>query len=97
VHENIVPLLGVAPLNETPSEIMMFPGIVLPYFKNGDARTYAFENPSVNLTSILIDILNGLIYIHSKGIVHGELRAVCHHILMYSMVVAKIHPVQCLH
>ena len=54
-HDNIVPLYGVC----GPS-IRAYPGIVVPYYENGNVIQYLRKNPDVAVTTLLVDIMCAL-------------------------------------
>ncbi|KAG8951444.1 hypothetical protein FRC03_012542 [Tulasnella sp. 419] len=68
-HDNIVPLLGFAFEEESPC-------MVAPWYENGTVLKYISENPEADRLKLTLDILNGLIHLHSRNppIVHGDLR-----------------------
>lgn len=69
-HPNILPLLGFAVFNGSLS-------MVSPWMSNGDLRAYLLKNNISNLDRIDFceQILGGLVYIHNKNMVHGDLKA----------------------
>ncbi|KAF9789502.1 kinase-like domain-containing protein [Thelephora terrestris] len=64
-HPNVVPLKSVtlAPLQ-----------LVSQSMPGGELREYIEENPSANLISLLLGVANGLAYLHSKRVIHGDLK-----------------------
>ncbi|KAG8713418.1 hypothetical protein FRC08_013280, partial [Ceratobasidium sp. 394] len=44
------------------------------WVKEGDLRTYINQRPSVNRFELCIQIADGLAYLHSIGIIHGDLK-----------------------
>ncbi|KAF9781123.1 kinase-like domain-containing protein [Thelephora terrestris] len=66
-HPNVLPLVGVI-LTET--EAMM----VSKWMPNGNINQFVKENQDVNRFELLSDIVRGLIYMHNKGMIHGDLK-----------------------
>ncbi|KAJ7232272.1 kinase-like domain-containing protein, partial [Mycena rebaudengoi] len=67
-HPNILPFLGA---NHLDSE----PFIVMPYMPHGNAREFLQKYAEQSPLPILADAARGLLYLHSKDIVHGDLKA----------------------
>jgi len=69
-HPNINKFLGCC----RPRDEMPF--LVSPWMANGDARTYLRQHPDVNPQRWILDIVEGLKYLHGfqPPIVHGNLR-----------------------
>ncbi|CAE6344895.1 unnamed protein product [Rhizoctonia solani] len=66
-HPNVVPLLGMIEFRD---QIAM----VSPWMKNGDLRNYLRKHPEVDRCQLCYDICDGLVYLHSVNIVHGDLK-----------------------
>ncbi|KAJ6611956.1 kinase-like domain-containing protein, partial [Mycena sp. CBHHK59/15] len=68
-HPNIVPLLGIT--YDFGSHISM----VSPWLENGTLNDYlrSREPQPENLGRLLIDIVDGLAYLHSHDVIHGDL------------------------
>ncbi|KAF9789172.1 kinase-like domain-containing protein, partial [Thelephora terrestris] len=64
-HPNIVPFKGVTfrPLQ-----------LVSEWMPCGEIKEYIKENPQANLLSLLLGIAKGLNYLHSRNIIHGDLK-----------------------
>lgn len=64
-HKNIVTLLGVtmAPFQ-----------LISEWMPHGDLITHIQGNPTTNLLDLLCDIAEGLDYLHSRNVVHGDLK-----------------------
>ncbi|KAJ3485614.1 hypothetical protein NLI96_g4829 [Meripilus lineatus] len=77
-HPHILPLLGII---EDPSGFTI--SMVLPWMENGNVRQYLDKKVkevrfqaryTLTIIQWLIEIMQGLGYLHSEGIVHGDLR-----------------------
>ncbi|KAG8952086.1 hypothetical protein FRC03_012245 [Tulasnella sp. 419] len=68
-HENVVPLLGFAFEDQSPC-------MVAPWYENGTVLNYINVKPSANRSKLSLNVLDGLIYMHSfdSPIIHGDLR-----------------------
>ncbi|KAF8594712.1 kinase-like protein [Ceratobasidium sp. AG-I] len=66
-HKNVVRLLGLTMFR---GEIAM----VSPWMKHGSLPTYLTNEPSADRCLISAQITEGLIYLHSTGTVHGDLK-----------------------
>ncbi|KAJ7262839.1 kinase-like domain-containing protein [Mycena rebaudengoi] len=67
-HPNVLPFLGANHLDDRPF-------IVMPYMKYGNAREYLQNYQNETPLPILQDAARGLLYLHSKNVVHGDLKA----------------------
>ncbi|KDQ50365.1 hypothetical protein JAAARDRAFT_142113, partial [Jaapia argillacea MUCL 33604] len=52
------------------------PFIVMPLLKNGNARDFVEAHLAADCTRILLDVSRGLLYLHEKGVIHGDIKAV---------------------
>ncbi|KAF9789525.1 kinase-like domain-containing protein [Thelephora terrestris] len=66
-HPNTLPFLG-AYINAL--ELVM----VSPWMEDGNIREYLLSKPHVNRLSLLVDIAQGVVYLHDMGVVHGDLK-----------------------
>ncbi|EIN04626.1 kinase-like protein, partial [Punctularia strigosozonata HHB-11173 SS5] len=66
-HPNIVPFIGVEPGN--------YACIVSEWMDNGDVLSYLEYHPSADRVRLITDIAHGLHYMHSNGLVHGDLHS----------------------
>ncbi|KAF9649103.1 hypothetical protein BDM02DRAFT_3167185 [Thelephora ganbajun] len=66
-HPNILPLLGV-----TTSEHRL--AMVSEWMENGNINQFIEKDRHVNRTMLLVDVANGLRYMHGLRIVHGDLK-----------------------
>ncbi|KAG8923579.1 hypothetical protein FRC02_011051 [Tulasnella sp. 418] len=71
---HILPFLGYS------KESGGSPRLVSPWCENGDLRKYIKSKPKADRWQLLIDVLKGLQYIKSRGLVHGDLK--CGNILV---------------
>ncbi|KZO98410.1 kinase-like protein [Calocera viscosa TUFC12733] len=69
-HENVLPLLGVVIPPDTPQM-----WLVSPWMENKNLLVYMKSHPEVDPLHILMGVGRGLAYVHSKNIVHGDLKA----------------------
>ncbi|KAG9127452.1 hypothetical protein FRC07_013635 [Ceratobasidium sp. 392] len=66
-HPNVAKLLGLAEFRQ---QIAM----VSAWMENGDLRTYVNKNPNVDRLRLCQQVTDGLSYLHSIGIIHGDLK-----------------------
>jgi len=67
-HTHVLQFLGANELDDKPF-------IVMPYLKNGNAHDYVQSHPDCERLRIFQHISLGLVYLHSRRIVHGDLKA----------------------
>ncbi|KDQ09599.1 hypothetical protein BOTBODRAFT_116964, partial [Botryobasidium botryosum FD-172 SS1] len=69
-HPNIIPLLGLPSIDGLPH-------LMSPLMKNGAADDFVKKNPNVNRVRLLVEIAQGLEYMHTLDppIIHGDLKA----------------------
>ncbi|KAH9832157.1 kinase-like domain-containing protein [Rhodofomes roseus] len=66
-HDNITPLIGV--------DRKLFPcAMISVWMRHGNIVGYLREFPRCNRLQLLLDVATGLEYLHSFGIVHGDLK-----------------------
>ncbi|KXN84925.1 hypothetical protein AN958_11908 [Leucoagaricus sp. SymC.cos] len=71
-HRNIVPFYGIYYLNEAQRQLCL----VSPWMRNGDLVQYLKNNPSISRISFIYDVTAGLEYLHSRSLVHSDLKGV---------------------
>ncbi|KIJ09637.1 hypothetical protein PAXINDRAFT_17270 [Paxillus involutus ATCC 200175] len=70
--KNVVELLGVV------FGFGVLPSIVCPWFSNGSLSSYLPKHEAMDLSvrqGLLLNIASGLRYLHSRGVVHGDLHS----------------------
>ncbi|KZS87869.1 kinase-like protein, partial [Sistotremastrum niveocremeum HHB9708] len=73
-HQNILPFKAICffPGNDPRDSLF---SMVSPWMSNGTIKEYIREHRSKNPVSMIIGITEGLVYLHARGIVHGDLKA----------------------
>ncbi|KAF8602002.1 kinase-like protein [Ceratobasidium sp. AG-I] len=66
-HLNVLPLLGLVDFR---NQI----GLVICWMENGSLPTYLYRHPEVDRCQMCAGMCEGLAYLHSQNIVHGNLR-----------------------
>jgi len=70
-HPNILPMMGYI----IESKDGAFPALVTPWMKDGTLREYLAANPEAQVIDLTDGVANGMEYLHSKEIVHADLKA----------------------
>ncbi|KAJ7619318.1 kinase-like domain-containing protein [Roridomyces roridus] len=70
-HPNILPFIGID-REAFPNSVRM----VSPWMKNGTVLQYLDGHGRANVNKLLFEIAQGIQYLHSRNIVHGDLRGV---------------------
>jgi len=66
-HPNVLPLIGVT---MTENRFVM----VSEWMENGNINAFVKNRPDANRLRLLADVTKGLIYMHDRGMVHGDLK-----------------------
>ncbi|KAG8898713.1 hypothetical protein FRB99_007198 [Tulasnella sp. 403] len=67
-HSNVLQFLGTA----------LFEGnlcLISPWMNNGSLRDYLPKHPDADRPQFLLETANALVYLHSKSIIHGDVKA----------------------
>ncbi|KAG8950606.1 hypothetical protein FRC03_012791 [Tulasnella sp. 419] len=67
-HPHVVPLLGFT------IDPQGLPTLISPWYSNGNVTQYIKTNPNPNRPSLALDAAEGLKYLHSIVVVHGDLK-----------------------
>ncbi|KDQ16145.1 hypothetical protein BOTBODRAFT_623512, partial [Botryobasidium botryosum FD-172 SS1] len=69
-HPNVIPFLGLPSIDGLPH-------LMSPLMQNGAADDFVRKNPNVNRVRLLVQITQGLEYMHTRDppIIHGDLKA----------------------
>ncbi|KAF9065004.1 kinase-like domain-containing protein, partial [Rhodocollybia butyracea] len=70
-HPNLVPLLGVT----TAVEFGDFPSMVSSWMMNGLLTEYLKSKQQFDRMELIKGIAEGVAYLHSNNVIHGDLRA----------------------
>ncbi|TFK28484.1 kinase-like protein [Coprinopsis marcescibilis] len=69
-HENLLPFYGILQPDGNDGRLCF----VSPWMENGNVREYVCEHPEADLLLLMTDVLRGIEYLHSEGIVHSDLK-----------------------
>jgi len=72
-HPNVLPFFGVF-------RATMGVGFVTPWMENGHIVAYLKKHPAANRVLLTLDVAEGLLFLHRKRIIHGDLKG--HNILV---------------
>jgi len=70
-HRNVQPFLGVS----FDWSLDSFPAIISPFCEFGNAFDYLLHHPEANRKNIIVGTAAGLQYLHSRNVIHGDLKA----------------------
>ncbi|KAJ7713163.1 kinase-like domain-containing protein [Mycena metata] len=76
-HPNILPFLGLHSKESDPNDplsILWSMFMVCEWMPKGTVLKYVKESPSAPINVLLLEIAEGLRYLHSKAVLHGDLR-----------------------
>ncbi|KAJ7585972.1 kinase-like domain-containing protein [Mycena floridula] len=68
-HPNLLPFIGIC------HDIAPWPVLVSPFYKHGHILKYLLNYRNADRMQMIVSIALGLEYLHSKDIVHGDLKA----------------------
>ncbi|KAJ7229230.1 kinase-like domain-containing protein, partial [Mycena rebaudengoi] len=78
-HPYILPLIGIDRESFPTTSLCM----VSPWMEHGTILRYLNDHGRVNVDRLLSEIAEGLEYLHSREIVHGDLRGVIFHMELF--------------
>ncbi|KAJ7074507.1 hypothetical protein C8F01DRAFT_1010854 [Mycena amicta] len=67
-HANVLQTFGISPTDADPLYV------VTVHQSNGNAMDFLKQNPRVDRSKIVYDVVLGMQYLHSRGVVHGSLK-----------------------
>ncbi|KAF9446702.1 kinase-like protein, partial [Macrolepiota fuliginosa MF-IS2] len=71
-HQNILPFYGVYFLDEDKRQMCL----VSPWMQNGNLEGYLNKHPEVPRMPLVLDVIEGVLYLHRSHIVHSDLKSV---------------------
>ncbi|KAF8501228.1 kinase-like domain-containing protein, partial [Hysterangium stoloniferum] len=74
VHPNILPCLGYT-YDFCANSRYKLPALISPWMSNGNAARYIFNNSTVNRLPLISGLAEGVAFLHSRKITHGDIRA----------------------
>ncbi|KZS95202.1 kinase-like protein, partial [Sistotremastrum niveocremeum HHB9708] len=71
-HANILPFIGICFFPHSSSDFTF--SLVSPWMANGTISDYIRKYPGTEVTPLMIQVAEGLTYLHTNHIVHGDLK-----------------------
>lgn len=68
-HPNVLAFLGASSASAPPPFFF-----VSPYMRNGNAIVYLHNNPQANRLQLMFEVAAGMGYLHSRDVIHGDLK-----------------------
>ncbi|KAJ6493953.1 kinase-like domain-containing protein [Mycena vitilis] len=73
-HPFILPFIGLYSCENGKNEGPLSVAMVCPWMQNGTIVKYLKDNQPAPVDQFLLEIAEGLHYLHSRGVIHGDLR-----------------------